>query len=969
MRERATAIAAMVILLGLCPGAGAQDASTQVSWTFSGLVAEGGTWEMTVTASAREFQPGDGLTLAADFRINSPGLAYNIDRVSGIYTLVTGIRTFDADGMMIGGSHAMASNVLNSLDLPIEGETSGLPTDRFGETFHHPIDSFMITPPEDLRVETESGTIEGTVVHGILLDPEVPQGWYQLRIDLGLQIAEGDIVTLWGVDPTLSTTPDGEQTYAVTGPVAIGTTTQPRMLWTLFSSSLSSGGVIPVEDEGYTAISRHLGFSDRAILPMTDSHGGQIRYLIEPDFPLVWNPFMRSPGPTLELDYHSGWMEVRIENPDGTIVDLGGAEFSGRRGIGATTLEDRFAYSFSNYGRHRIEMTGWIKDSSNQTYMGGGVYEVYIARPLEIETNVLNGTPFHEDDFYDPGFQVFPPMPASVDITWELDVRSEGDLARESFTANANRWGYYSPPIITGRDRFARMTRIQLSEPGEYKVTYLASYREEDGTLWMGEEVINGLVVDDEAVDLASRPPASGSFSITSDARYVPVPADSGDTVILPVASSASLPTVYTFPIGFFPGGESGFRTDDSALMKMESGASGEFVTPRLSSSTGLFPQRYPEDIDRWAYLITCATRADRYGFMRVGEGSPKAHMPWSTFPWVPGELSPDAAGDIYHSWSGMIYRDMPNNSSRYGFYSSGIVVSDNVRTPSMQNEGDPLVSDGWGTHSLLLHNPAVRPGSIISEGEPFTPASYFLPLPSESEIEFVVTSPDGEQTTVNLTADESGYAYSNRDRIELDQQGVWQVMATLAQDDETGGILGINPGTPYNFYVISGGNDRSIDFHLPSFMDLNPEDPMVVLTGDLEETGIIEGTMHISTTFNGAVVEQTTRDVREGSFVYSIDLEQVSNSYANFDPFDARDRLVVSFFTVGLTSSGDRRLVATMIYIQDGVLYAGKKRYSPIEPTSREERLEEIAEEAESDLAHEIRGRVPPEGEGEESE
>jgi len=964
MRVRAIVLTAILMLLALSPGAGAQNASGQVTWTFNGLVAEGGTWEMTVTTSSREFQAGEGLTLAVDFTINSLGLAYNIERVSGIYTLVTGIRTFDEEGMMIGGSHAMASTVLNNLDLPIEGEYSGLPTDRFGGPFHHPIDSFIVTPPSDLRVDREAGVISGTVIHGILLDEDVPHGWYQLRIDLGLEIAEGDIVTLWGVDPTLGTTPESEQTFAITGPVAIGTTAQPRMLWTLFSSSHPSGGVTPIEDEGFAAASRHLGFSSRAILPMTDSHGGQIRYLLEPDFPLVWNPFMRLPGPGLDLDYHSGWMEVRIENPDGTIVDLGGASFNGRRGIGATTLQDRFTYSFSNYGRHRIEMTGWIKDTANQTYMGGGVYEVYIARPLEIDTNILNGTPFREDDFYDPGFQIFPPMPASVEVTWELDVRSSGSMAGETFTANTNRWGYYAAPIVTGRDRFARMSRIQFIEPGEYSVTYKASYREEDGTLWMGEKVINGLVFPEDAVNLSSRPPASGSFSISSDARFVPVPADSGDTMILPVASSPDLPTVYTFPIGFFPGGESGFRTDDSALMELESGASGVFVTPRLATSTGLFPQRYPEAIDRWAYLISSATRSDQYGFMQIGEGTRKAHLPWPTFPWIPGELSADDAGDFYHAWSGMVYRDIPNNSARYGWYSTGIVVSDNVRTPSIQNEGDTLISDGWGAHSLFLHNPAVRPGSIIKEGDPFTPSAYFLPLPPESDLQFVVTSPEGNQTTVDVTAGSTGYAYSIQDRIELDQQGVWQVQASLQQDGETGGILGLNPGTPYEFYVVSGGNDLSIDFHLPSFMAIDPENPMAVLTGDLTESGIIEGTMHISTTFNGAVVEQATRDIQNSGFVYSIDLEQVSNSFRNFDPFDAHDRLVVSFFTVGLTSSGDRRVVATMIYLQDGVLYAGRKDYSPIAPMSREQMLEEAAEEAEIDEAHVIRGRVPVEDE-----
>ena len=91
---------------------------------------EGGTWEMRVTASGRDFNPGDGLSLAVEFTINSIGLAHNIQRVNGVYTLVTGRRVFDENGFSIGGSHAMASNILTGTGLPIEGETYGLPTDR-----------------------------------------------------------------------------------------------------------------------------------------------------------------------------------------------------------------------------------------------------------------------------------------------------------------------------------------------------------------------------------------------------------------------------------------------------------------------------------------------------------------------------------------------------------------------------------------------------------------------------------------------------------------------------------------------------------------------------------------------------------------------------------------------------------------------------------------------------------------------
>jgi len=960
MKYRLITIAA--ILLALLPGttASGQVAGGQTTWTFSGHVAEGGTWEMRITASQRSFQPGDGLNLAVEYTINSIGLAHNIDRVNGVFTLVTGLRTFDGDGNMLGTTHSMGSTVLTGVGLPIEGESHGLPTTRFGSKFSSAIDSYMLTGPSDLYVDSNAGIIRGTAVHGILIDPDIPPGWYQLRVDLGLEITPGDVVTLWGVSPELDSTTEDEQTYAVAGPVAIGTSSQPQMIWTLFSSSIPGGGVVALEDKGYAAFTRGLGYCENPILPMLDSRGAQVRYLLEPDFPLVWNPFMRTTGNTLDLDYSSGWMEIRIQDPDGTIVDLGGAPFAAARGMGATTLQNKFEYSFSQYGRHRIELSGWIKDIQNQTYVGGGVYEVHVARPIQIEPNILSGTPFSKHDMVDPGFQLYPPVEADVEITWELDKQSRGDADEEQFTVTANRWGYYTPPLLAGRDRFARATQIQFDDAGEYKITYRATYREQDGTLWMGEKVLTGVVYDERTINLSSRPPASGSFAITSDARYIPVPADTGDTVLLPESTTSGLPTVYTFPIGFFLGDQIGFRTDDSALTELDIGTSSAFVTPGLATSSGLFPHAYPSDIDRKGYIVANASRCDGFLQSRVFEGSPFNHMPYASYPWFPGELSVDLAGDIYHIWTGMVYHDFVSNQTTYGRYSTGIVLSDDVNNPSVHQPGSRLVSDGWGTHDLLLHNPAVRPGSIVGHGTPFTPGAYFLPLPESTTVEYILTPPSGDQRTALVTADNSGYACDMGERIALDQEGVWRVDSRLIQGEAVGGLLGVQPGESWEFYVVGLNNDLPIKFHLPEQSPLDLNSNRVVLNGDLTAGEIHEGTVRISTTFNGAVVEQTERDFTEGAFVYSIDLAQVQNSYRNFDPASRHDRLVITFYADGLSEEGSHRRAAKMVFIQGGILYTMEKDYSDIEGRTREERLNEILRQAEVEAAREIRGREP---------
>jgi len=958
MVKRLTLITAIVLLL--LPGSRAigQDSASQVSWDFTGTVAEEGSWAMHVTAPSRSFQPGSGLTLAIDFTINSIGLSYNVSRINGVYTLVTGSRVFNENGEMIGRTQALGSTILTGVGLPIESPVTGLPTDRFGGDFHNPLDSYTVTPASQINVDTETGVISGTVIHDIQLDPNVPTGWYELRIDLGLEIEQGDVVTLWGVNPNAPGTTDDEQTYAITDPVAIGTDSQPKLIWTLFSSSLQSGGVVALEDQGFVGVSRHLGFSTTTILPMTSASGRQITYSLEPDFVFISNNFMRTGGTVLNLDYHSGWMEARIENPDGTVIDLGGAEFNGRRGLGATTLQDKFAFCFSQYGRHRIELSGWVRDESNQTYVGGGVYEVYVAKPLKIEPNIINGMPFKKNEFYDPGFRVYPPVPANVDIAWQLDPYSSHNPETRTFTTTSNRWGYYSPPIAVGRDRLTRATEIQFITPGEYRVTYVARYREEDGTLWMGEKTITGLVLPEDPIDVISRPPASGSFSITSDARYIPVPGDTGNTVILPVDSNPLLPTIYTFPLGFLSGDQTGFRTDDSALLQLDHVTTGNFVTPRLASSSGLFPALYPFDIDRTAYIVASASRNDGRSQFYVGEGSSESHLPYPAYPWNSGEVSPDAAGDFYHIWGGIVYRDNASQSSKYGYYSTGIVLNDTISTPKLHEAGTQIISDGWGGRNLFLHNMAVEPGTIIDEGSVFTPASYFLPLPEDSTVEFTVTPPAGNQISVTITGDNRGYAADLTKRFELPMRGVWKVESRIIQADQEGSILGVSQGIPWVFYVIDGGNSFPIEFHMPPVSSLDLDNPEVIFIGDLTGGDIVQGKAYVSSVFNSAVIEQTERTITDGSFTYSIDLEQIPNSFPNFDPFNPDDRLVITFFVDGLTSNGSRQMAAKSVYISGGQVFTGEKEFRPIDPRSRDEMLEEMTDSAESDLARELRGR-----------
>jgi len=163
---------------------------------------------------------------------------------------------------------------------------------------------------------------------------------------------------------------------------------------------------------------------------------------------------------------------------------------------------------------------------------------------------------------------------------------------------------------------------------------------------------------------------------------------------------------------------------------------------------------------------------------------------------------------------------------------------------------------------------------------------------------------------------------------VRARDEGVWKVESRIIQADQEGSILGVGQGDPWVFYVIDGGNGNPIDFHMPPVSSLDLDNPEVIFIGDLTGGDIVQGKAYVSSVFNSAVIEQTERTITESSFTYSVDLEQIPNSFPNFDPFNPDDRLVITFFVDGMTSNGSRQMAAKVVYIS-GVRYLPARRNS----------------------------------------
>ncbi|NIP18479.1 MAG: hypothetical protein GWM87_10200, partial [Xanthomonadales bacterium] len=84
---------------------------------------------------------------------------------------------------------------------------------------------------------------------------------------------------------------------------------------------------------------------------------------------------------------------------------------------GLTTADDTFAVSFAQPGYHQIEMTGWVDDVWGNRYEGGGIYEVWVAHPLDIDPGTLPGTPLAINDPINAAVQLNPRLPAYINLT------------------------------------------------------------------------------------------------------------------------------------------------------------------------------------------------------------------------------------------------------------------------------------------------------------------------------------------------------------------------------------------------------------------------------------------------------------------------------------------------------------------------------------------------------------------------
>jgi hypothetical protein len=722
-------------------GAGLTANFSRPAWTFDGTIA------------TLKYAPGESLHLTGVMTIVSSDL-----QSAGTMTVSANLfleRLSGPDGTGSLGHNTFASIFMTPTGFPIERE----PSLNFTGAKQFPLakaDSSHAMSSIDLSYTLPATLIAGYyrpyIVFSFTGVPNVPFDPPVLLVN--------NAARLWG------------QPLALLLPIIrVGASQPPRLFWTLLTDELSGGtrGVGAIEDRNRFAVaSRIVTQSDTFIIPRSDPDtGNPIPYRIEPFALTVSVSNGANPMPSIPLipfRFPSGRLTVTVQKPDGSVSSIGPAPFVQSRSrelstsgqpmdpagghiqdaYQLSTMDPRFEITFAEDGRHVITMEGSIDDIWGNTWSASGTYEVYVARPLSLDTAVLPGTPFEAGDTFASGVVVSPPAPVSVQVRMRLLPNSDTGKAIETTVSGvANAFGYFRP---AGNG-------IPMDQPGEYRVDVTASFTDRNGNLWMGSRTWGGVVAarTPGIVAHGRRGTDQGDLAgvqwfyrtqtgIPTGSDHLRLPFNSGDVLWAQQDDAADPMVTFQDPTGTF------LNLLRTRLIEGHPEAFSIGQTPLyLSRPDSQEPHLDPSKVDLWAYGYTSIQRP----LVRVREevlGGVFEASPYWRFCFVPysGEVGANPNGDVPNifkfQYGGVVLRGSALTQPEYAIYGSLFVLvpvndplgGSRVFPPFQGNgggpSGGPLMTLKGRNIDMFFHPTAVRPGSVLETGDMFVMAGAVAP-------------------------------------------------------------------------------------------------------------------------------------------------------------------------------------------------------------------------------------------------
>ena len=601
--------------------------------------------------------------------------------------------------------------------------------------------------------------------------------------------------------------------------------------------------------------------------------------------------------PAVPLKLPGGLLNVVVETPSGLVVqDLGTHPLLQiRTGQGATsgglvikdsgghpddvlqltTLDDRLVYRFAEYGRYKIKISGSVPDIRGNEYLLSDTFELWAAETLDVETAALPGTPFQVGDQLPATINVYPGVPATVKMSYELHPIDGSAPVAGSVGGEANRFGYFDGSGNT----------FNFDRAGEYVVRVTASYTDSDGRLWMGvrrwgsavatrspELVAHGRRGDDSQPLAEQRAWFSRqTIGISPGESHISFPYHSGDVVWVVDDDSVGMPlTVQDL------GGRVAALLEERAEFTPEvrqRGLTGDLPLD-ISTSNGLPPTFAVDAIDQWAYAYVSVQRPG----VRVREmvATEATHGPyWRFQDLYLGQRGMGAEGDLPNDikwlFGAAVFKRPDLGVEEVAIYGSlWVEISDDdprgsrvfppFRGAAGGPDGGPIMTLKGEEIDLFLLPTAVRPGAILTVGDRFVFAGQVgvtiravsstgsehgqvgPPLASEVTIRAVSSTGSehvaaGVATLIRAGAGQHrrqaiGYFSSPEDDFVVHEPGVWTVHVAVHHDGPTsagtvqppyptGSVLGSVDGT-YHFYVVPAAS-TSLDIDLPATGIIDP--------------------------------------------------------------------------------------------------------------------------------------------------
>jgi hypothetical protein len=727
----AVAVVSFAAILAACPAtskrAGAGD------WNGKLVVVGNGTDETWV--------PGQTLTVKT-MVYPSPGLGEMLKAAGTsadkLVVLVTAERTFDADGWLRLPSDEGMSTLLTPTGIPVEGGNPGPVTERFGYSFHTPVD---VMTEHDFTSWPQNFEIPITLPDDSTEHP-LPPGLYRIRTDFGVKTKDGGYVDLsgYGMGSRPFLPRRGSYLYSglhptlgskdVLGNAVDATQLQARLPWTLLAQYNSNGyaGAVADEDSARFGLSSRNLIQDDVILPLywgsSKDDGSKISYSLEPTLPADRVDAQSN----LQWDFTKGELSLEITNPDGTVVTVGPAPVVGKTDDGGPTTRNPAFTDWRPlaYGKYTVKLTGSIYDQAGRRYTGGGTYRFWIAKRMTMATATFQGNAYPVGFAYGRDMAFNPPLPA--DVTWDSRLYLGSDpsnVVSATRTGKATAGGIYGVPAA---NRFA------LSAPGEYWAHVVATATDAEGHLWVSSMRHAGVVyAADTPVEAHGKKlyldgtgwAAQGETHREGEAslseyespklEHVNFPWNQSD--ILLIASDGGGANKIEPVLTWSPRGEDNWD-----------GSTGGIGVTNLMfrTSNGLSPHLFPEYITDREYFYASAARPGFMPRFLVGESTVRAPY-WSTSPnYFGGQIAAssngDLVGDLYRLIGGVAKRDVGQPPVYAGYLATASLLPKGTKNNRVVAPGaeDLTGSTGEKNRFFLV---GYRPGMAVAQGAAWTPA------------------------------------------------------------------------------------------------------------------------------------------------------------------------------------------------------------------------------------------------------